>query len=145
MSASSMSASPDGRTSQDPADSSVGELVAQASEQLSRLVRLELRLAQAELIEKAKRVGIGGGLFGGAGLFAFLALQALAAAAVAGLAVALPVWAAALIVAGALLAVAAIAALTGKKELTRALPPLPEAAIDGVKADVEMIAERSRP
>ena len=52
---------------------SVGTLVKQGTEQLSDLVRQEMKLAQAELAQKGKRAGIGGGLFGAAGLMAFFA------------------------------------------------------------------------
>ena len=61
----------------DPADASTGQLITQLTEQVSRLVRDEARLAQAEVAQKAKRLGIGAGLFGGAGLFAFLGLAVL--------------------------------------------------------------------
>lgn len=119
----------------------VGELVQRASQQLTELVRGEIRLAQAEMKEKGKRYGKGGGLFGGAGLTGFLALEALVAAAIAGLAVALPVWASALIVTGVLAVIAAVMALTGKKQVGRAAPPTPEQAIENVKADVAEIKE----
>ncbi|MFF9396092.1 phage holin family protein [Streptomyces griseoluteus] len=122
----------------------VGELVQRASQQLTELVRGELRLAQAEMKEKGKRYGKGGGLFGGAGLVGFLALQALVATAIAGLAVPLPVWAAALIVTGVLGAVTGVLALTGKKEIGQAAPPAPEQTIDSVKADVAEIKESAK-
>ncbi|MFD9093224.1 phage holin family protein [Streptomyces collinus] len=119
----------------------VGELVQRASQQLSELVRGELRLAQAEMKEKAKGYGKGGGLFGGAGLVGFLMLQALVATVIAALAVALPVWAAGLIVTAVLGLVAAVMALTGKKEVSQAAPPAPEETIENVKADVAEIKE----
>ncbi|MEW1642591.1 MULTISPECIES: phage holin family protein [unclassified Streptomyces] len=119
----------------------VGELVQRASQQLTELIRGEMRLAQAEMTEKGRRYGKGGGLFGGAGLVGFLALQALVAAGIAGLAVPLPVWAAALIVAAVLGSAAAVLALTGKKEVTQAAPPAPEQTIDSVKADLAEIKE----
>lgn len=122
----------------------VGELVQRASQQLTELVRGELRLAQAEMKEKGKRYGKGGSLFGGAGLAGFLTLQALVATAIAGLAVPLPVWAAALIVTGVLGAVTAVLALTGKKEVGMAAPPAPEQTIDSVKADVAEIKESAK-
>ncbi|MFD8263649.1 phage holin family protein [Streptomyces griseoluteus] len=122
----------------------VGELVQRASQQLTELVRGELRLAQAEMKEKGKRYGKGGGLFGGAGLVGFLTLQALVATAIAGLAVPLPVWAAALIVTGVLGAVTGVLALTGKKEIGQASPPAPEQTIDSVKADVAEIKESAK-
>jgi len=117
----------------------VGELVQRASQQLTELVRGELRLAQAEMKEKGKRYGKSGGLFGGAGVVGFLMLQALVATAIAALAVPLPVWAAALIVTAVLGLVAAAMALTGKKQADRAAPPKPEQAIENVKADVAEI------
>ncbi|GAA2294695.1 phage holin family protein [Streptomyces kunmingensis] len=133
-------------TSQHPgaAEEPVGELVQRASQQLTELVRGEMRLAQAEMKEKGKRYGKGGGLFGGAGLVGFLALQALVATAIAALAVPLPVWAAALIVTVVLGLVAAVLALTGKKEVGQAAPPTPEQTIDSVKADVAEIKESAK-
>ncbi|MEV5802833.1 phage holin family protein [Streptomyces collinus] len=119
----------------------MGELVQRASQQLSELVRGELRLAQAEMKEKGKRYGKGGGLFGGAGLVGFLMLQALVATVIAALAEALPVWAAGLIVTAVLGLVAAVMALTGKKEVSQAAPPAPEETIENVKADVAEIKE----
>lgn len=134
---------PEHRPEHNGSQSSVGELVSLASQQLSQLVRDELRLAQAEMTAKGKRFGIGGGLFGGAGMVAFIALQALAAAAIAALALALPVWASALIVAVVLLGVTAVLGLAGKKQIKQATPPAPEQAIAGIKADVAEIKERA--
>jgi Putative Actinobacterial Holin-X, holin superfamily III len=42
----------------DPARASTGELIAQSSDQVSRLVRNEVRLAQAEVTQRASRFGI---------------------------------------------------------------------------------------
>ncbi|MFF9603798.1 phage holin family protein [Streptomyces sp. NPDC014684] len=119
----------------------VGELVQRASQQLTELVRGELRLAQAEMKEKGRKYGKGGGLFGGAGLVGFLMLQALVSTVIAALAVALPVWAAGLIVTVVLAVVAGVMALTGKKKFAEAAPPAPEATIENVKADVAEIKE----
>src|ERR1700709_2573515 len=93
---------------------SLGELTGQLSQQISTLVRDELRLAQAELTAKGKKVGIGAGLFGAAGLIAAYAVGALTAAAILGLATAMDYWLAALIVGVVLLAGAGVAALLGK-------------------------------
>lgn len=122
---------------------SVGELVRQASEQISHLVRQEMRLAQAEMTAKGKRFGRGGGLFGGAGVMGFIALQALAGAGVAAFALVVPVWAAALIMFGVLAFIAGLMALVGRQELHQAAPPKPERAIDSVRADMEQIKERA--
>jgi hypothetical protein len=125
----------------DPANASTGELISQLTEQLSRLVRDEARLAQAEVTQKAKRLGIGAGLFGGAGLMAFFGLAVLITAAVLGLGLVLPDWLAALIVAAVLFAVAGVLALVGKKDVAHASPPLPTQAIAGVQADVATVKQ----
>ncbi|CAL9328887.1 hypothetical protein SUDANB120_00030 [Streptomyces sp. enrichment culture] len=122
-------------------DDSVGDLVSRASQQISELVREEMQLARAEMTQKGKRFGVGGGLFGGAGLVGFLAAQALAGAVIAALALLLPVWASALIIAVLLAAVAAGMAAAGKKQIAKAGTPAPEQTIDSVKADVAEIKE----
>ncbi|WP_245769572.1 phage holin family protein [Streptomyces indicus] len=122
---------------------SVGELVSRASEQLSTLVRQEMQLAKAELTEKGKQAGFGGGLFGAAGAVAYVGFMVLAAAAVAALSLALPVWAGALIVSGVLFLTAGVLAAAGRQRFTKAAPPMPERAIDSVRADVAEIKERA--
>lgn len=128
-------------TSTAPADKSVGELVRSLSEDLSRLVRDEIKLAQTEVTEKAKGVGVGIGAFGGAGVLALYGLGVLLAAAVLGLANVVSPWLAALIVAVVLFAVAGVAALVGKKKMSQAAPPVPTRTIDSVKTDVADIKE----
>ncbi len=125
-----------------PDHHSVGELVGQATEQLSRLVRQEVSLAKEELAEKGRRAGRGGGLLGGAGAVAYVGLMALAATAIAAIAVALPVWAAALIVTAGLFLVAGVLGLMGRAQWRRATPPKPEETLDSVKADVDEIKGR---
>jgi predicted lipid-binding transport protein (Tim44 family) len=120
----------------------VGDLVQRASQQLSQLVRDEMRLARAEMTEKGKRFGMGGGLFGGAGLMGVLTLQALVVTVIAALSLAMDVWLAALIVTGVLAAVTALMAALGKQQVGKASPPTPEQAMDGVKADAAEIKER---
>ncbi|MEU0398473.1 phage holin family protein [Streptomyces sp. NPDC006208] len=122
-------------------EESVGELVKQASEQISRRMRQEMRLAQAEMQQKGKRFGIGSGLFGGAGVMGFIALQALAATAIVALDLMWPPWVSALTVTAVLAAVAGVLAAVGKKQVSQACPPAPEQAIDSVKADVSEIKE----
>ncbi|MBK3574526.1 phage holin family protein [Streptomyces sp. MBT65] len=121
----------------------IGDLVQRASHQLSQLVRDEMRLAQAEMVEKGKRFGKGGGLLGGAGLVGVLTLQALVATVIAALALVMDVWAAALIVTAVLAAVTALMAVLGKRQISEAAPPTPEQTIDSVKADVAEIKEKA--
>lgn len=123
---------------------SVAELVNRLSNQTSRLVRDELKLAQAELQQKGKHAGIGLGVFSGAGLLAFFGVAALVTTAVLALALVLPGWAAALIVAAFLFIAAGIAALVGKKQVQQAAPP-PERTVASVKTDVQELKERGQP
>jgi membrane protein len=125
-------------------DASVSVLVQQLSEQTSRLARQEVELAKSEMAAKGKRLGIGAGAFGGAGLVALFGLGALTAAVILLLATAMSAWLAALIVAAAYLAVAGILALVGKSKVESATPPLPERAMASVKQDVEQTKLRAK-
>ncbi|MFJ5994580.1 phage holin family protein [Streptomyces sp. NPDC092370] len=122
---------------------SVGELVGQAAEQLSTLVRQEVALAKEELAEKGRRAGRGGGLLGAAGAVGYAGLLALAGTGVAALSLVLPVWAAALIVTAVLFVIAGVLAAMGRGQLRKAAPPTPEKALGSVRADVEEIKERA--
>jgi uncharacterized membrane protein YqjE len=126
-------------------DRPAGELVKQLSEQVSRLVREELRLAQLEMTRKGKRAGLGLGVAGGGGLIAMFGLGALVACVVLALALVMAAWLAALIAGGGLLLIAAGLALLGRRQLRRATPPIPAGAVDSVKADIQEIRERAHP
>ncbi|MEV4489385.1 phage holin family protein [Micromonospora coxensis] len=127
------------RTSRTGSEPSTAELVQRATEQVSRLVRDELALARAELTQKGKHAGIGIGLFGGGGALALYGLGALVATAILLLDLVLPAWAAALIVAVVLFLIAGIFALVGKKQVSRAVPPVPESTVRSVRADVDVV------
>jgi len=125
-------------------DASMAELVKQLSEQSSRLARQEVELAKAELAVKGKRAGIGAGMFGGAGAFAFYAFGALTAAAILALSTAVDAWLAALIIAVVYGAVAGVLALQGKNKVQEATPPVPEEAAESVKEDVQWAKTRAQ-
>lgn len=132
-------AGPTGRDHTVHDDPTLGALVHDLTQQVPQLIRSELRLAQAEMTEKGKRAGIGIGMFSAAGLLAFLGLCCLVATAILALALALPGWLSALVIGAALLVGAGVAALLGKKEVSRATPPAPEQAIEGVKEDIAVL------
>jgi uncharacterized membrane protein YqjE len=123
---------------------STGELVKTLSEQVSALIREELKLAQLEMTRKGKQAGVGIGMLGGSGLIALYGAGCLLACVIIALSGVLAAWLAALIVGAALLAVAAAAALMGKGRLQKATPPVPQEAVGSVKADVEEIKGRAR-
>ncbi len=96
------------------------------------------------MTQKAKRLGIGAGLFGGAGLFAFFGLAALITTAILLLDLVLPAWLAALIVAVVLFAVAGVLALSARRTCRRAVPPVPTEAIASTKTDIQTVKESAR-
>jgi uncharacterized membrane protein YqjE len=133
----------DRRSADSLQDRPTGELVQQMSELVSRLVREEIGLAQAELKQKGKRAGVGAGLFGGGTVLALYGVGALVAALVLLLAEALAPWVAALIVAVVLLVIAGVLALVARSQVRKATPPVPEQAIKSVKQDVDTVKERA--
>lgn len=105
-------------------DRTLGQLVAEASRDVSEIMRHEVALAKAELKIEASKSAVVGGLFGTAGYFALAASILLFIAAAYGLVAAgLPAWAAFLIVAGVLLLIAAILALVGRSRSRKIGPP----------------------
>jgi Putative Actinobacterial Holin-X, holin superfamily III len=134
---------PDGHRSATPATTSppsTADLIRRATDQLSTLVRDEIALARAEMTEKLTHAGKGAGLFGGAGVVSLYGVFGLLAGAVLLLAKVIPAWGAALAVGGALLLLAGIMALMGRGQVKKASPPVPEAAVQGVRTDIETVA-----
>ncbi|GGK87452.1 membrane protein [Sphaerisporangium melleum] len=130
------------RPAANPYDSrSTAELVRHLSEDVSRLVRDEIRLATLEITTKGRKAGFGAGLFGGAGVVALYGGGALAAALILLVAQVLTPWIAALVVGVALLVVAAVLALAGKSQVKKAAPPLPKETLRSIKADVDAVKE----
>ncbi len=121
---------------------STAELISRLSEQTSRLVRDEMRLARAEFSSTAKQGGLGVGLLGAGGVLAWFGVGALIATAMIALSLVLPAWAAALIVTALLFIVAGILALIGKKKVS-ALSPMPELTVRNVKQDIAEVKERT--
>ena len=122
-------------------EASTSELVKQLSEQVSQLVRDELKMARLELTRKGRFAGLGAGLFGVSGLVALYAIACLLAAAIIAISGAIQPWLAALIVGLALFVVSAVAALMGRSRMRRATPLMPEQAVEGTRADVEEVKE----
>jgi uncharacterized membrane protein YqjE len=122
-------------------EASTGELVKQLSEQVSLLVRDELKMARLELTRKGRFAGLGMGMYGASGLVALYAIACLLAAVIIAIAGEIRPWLAALIVGLALFAVSAVAALMGRSRMRRAAPPMPEQAVEGARADVEEVKE----
>jgi hypothetical protein len=126
----------------DARDRGLGELVKDLASQTSTLVRQEIQLAQAEVTQKGKLAGKGAGMLVGAGVTALLGLGALTALLIIVLDSFLPLWLATLIVMLLWLAVAAALALSGKKALQAATPPVPQ-TVETVKEDIQWAKTRT--
>jgi len=133
---------PNGRTT--GSDESIADLTKQLTEQTKTLVRQEVELAKVELGEKGKRVGIGAGMFGGAGLFGFFAFAGLTTVMILALSEAMEPWLAALIVTVLYGAIAGVLALSGKKKVQEAGPAVPEQTMETVKDDVAYTKQRAQ-
>ena len=118
---------------------STGELVKMVTEQVSVLVRDELKLAQLEMGTKAKQAGKGMGMLGGGGLVALYGVACLIACVIIAISHSLQAWLSALIIGVALLVVAAIVSAIGRNKMRQGSPPMPTEAVESVKTDVQAI------
>jgi hypothetical protein len=143
-------------------DESTGQLVKQLTGEVSTLVHQEMELAKAllreeaeraresvgrdialakdELSEKGKHAGMGAGMFGGAAVAAILALGTLTAFLILALDGVMDNWLAALIIGLVWTAAAIFLALRGRAELRKMGSPMPERAINQLKADAGNLA-----
>jgi hypothetical protein len=116
----------------------LGQLVADATADLSEIMRAEVALAKAELKDDARNGLLAGGMFGAAGYLAFLSTILLTIAAAYGLVAAgLPAWAGFLVLAVFLLVVAGLLALIGKSRVSKVGPP--ERAIRSTKQTIAAV------
>jgi Putative Actinobacterial Holin-X, holin superfamily III len=131
-------------TSQNGAtERTLGQLVADATHDISSIMRSEIALAKAEIGADAKKAGAGAAMFAVAGFFAFLALILLLIAAAYGLvATGLAPWLAFLIVAGVLLVIGAILVLVAKGAVTK-IKGKPERTIKSAQDTIAAIKASS--
>jgi fatty acid desaturase len=127
----------------DALERTLGQLVADATHDISSIMRSEVALAKAEITADAKKAGAGAGLFAAAGTFAFLALiMLLIAAAYSLVAAGLAPWLAFLIVAVVLLLVGAVLVFVGKRSLG-SLKGKPERAIKSTRDTIAAVRPSS--
>jgi hypothetical protein len=102
----------------------LGQLVADATRDVSEIMRAEIALAKVELSQDVKNGALAGGMFGAAGYLGLLAsITAVITVAYALTETGLPPWAAFLIVTGALLLISGMLALIGRSRVKRVGPP----------------------
>ena len=133
-----------GAATENVRDRSLPELVERLSQDVRELVRAEVALARAEIVDSARRLSVAAGLVTAAAVCAIAVFAVLVAAAILGLATAIPAWLAALIVALVLAVVSAAALAVGIRVGRRALPPVPAETLESIKEDVEWVKTRAR-
>ncbi|AKK10195.1 phage holin family protein [Corynebacterium uterequi] len=125
-----------------PGETSIGQLVSNATSQMSSLVRSEIELAKTEVIGEVKKGAIGGGLFAVAGVIAlyssfffFFFLAEL-------LSVWLARWAAFLIVFVLMLVIAGLLALVGFQRIKKIKAP--EKTVQSLKDTKQILPNKAR-
>ncbi|MQA10720.1 MAG: phage holin family protein [Pseudonocardiaceae bacterium] len=123
---------------------STAELIRDLGDQVTRLIRTEMRVAQRELQRKGKEAGKGAGLLGTAAVFGLLGSGTVVAGGVLLLGQAVAPWLSAVIIGAGLLGLAGVTALVARSRIRVSAPPLPEDAIDGAARDIESVKEAAR-
>ena len=124
-------------------DRSLRSLTGNLIDDITRLIRKELRLAQVEAGEKASQIQTGVISIAAGMLLALAALLILLQALVLGLAKVMSVLSASIIVGVAVAAVALVLVRVGQAKL-KATSLVPERTVSAVRADKDMILERAR-
>jgi len=122
----------------DPSNTSVGELIGEISDDLSKLFRQEVELAKAEVRQEATKAGKAAGILGGAGFAGYLTVLFLSFALVYGLGNVMDYGWAALIVAAIWGIVAAVLYANGRKKL-KDVDPMPRRTVETLKEDAQWI------
>lgn len=121
----------------------IRELLKRLSHETTLLLRQEIELAKAEVIEKGKQAGKGAGMFGAAGVAALAAVGALTAFLIIALSAVMAAWLAALIVTVGYGTVAFVLAQSGKHRFAEAKPLMPTQTIQTLKEDVQWAKTRA--
>ena len=124
-------------------DRSLFSLLADLPTLLSSLVRNEINLLKAELLNKAKMAGIGAALIAVALAVIVLAVIVLIISGVFALALVMPTWLAALCVAVALLILAAILIMFAVVSFKNFGSPLPDRTLSSVQEDIDTVTGKN--
>ncbi|WP_406829353.1 phage holin family protein [Pedococcus sp. KACC 23699] len=125
-------------TTQGSPERTLGQLVADATHDLSTIVRSEIALAKTEITTEAKTAGKSAAMFGAAAFVGLLGVIFLFHTVVAVLDIWLPEWAAYLITTVLLFAIAGVLALVGKKSVAT-INPKPERTIKNAQETVQAL------
>jgi hypothetical protein len=119
-------------------DTTIGNLISDISDDVSRLFRQEIDLAKAELRQEASKAGKAAGMLGGAGFAGYLTVLLLSFALVYGLGNVMDLGWAALLVAAIWGVVAAVLYATGRNKL-RTVSPVPRQTVETIKEGAQWL------
>lgn len=125
-------------------DKTLGQMVNNVSEQAAVLVREEIELAKAEVMQKITQLTRGATIVAAAGIFAIFGLS-MAVHTVAWVlndTVFDSFWLGFLVTTGGLFILAAVAGLIAMRAFRKGAPPLPGMAIDEIKRTRDELEER---
>ncbi|HEX5522293.1 MAG TPA: phage holin family protein [Pedococcus sp.] len=125
-------------TSGNGTERTLGQLVADATQDISTIVRSEIAMAKAEVTAEAKIAGKGAGMLAGAAFVGLLGLIFLFHTLANVLDVWLPLWAGYLITTVVLFLLAGILGLVGKNSMSK-VKPKPERTIKNAQETIEAI------
>ena len=120
----------------------IGQLVADATHDVSTIMRSEIAMAKAEIASDAKAAGKGAAMFGAAAFVGLLGLIFLFHTIANVIAIWLPVWAGYLITTGLLFVVAAGLALAGRSSM-KAMKGKPERTIKNAQDTITTLKSGS--
>lgn len=122
---------------------SLGDLFSELAAETGTLVRQEVALAQAELTDKAGKVGKNIGFLAAGGAVAYAALLAVTAGIIIGLAAFIPAWLSAILVGLIIGAIGYFLITSALAELKRA-SAMPRETIETIKEDVKWLKSEMR-
>jgi hypothetical protein len=122
----------------DPDETSIGQLIGDISDDLSKLFRQEVELAKAEVKQEAAKAGKAAGMLGGAGFAGYLAVLLSSFALAFALGNVMDLGWAFLIVAVVWGAVGAVLFVAGRKKL-RTVDPVPRNTVESLKEDAQWL------
>jgi hypothetical protein len=121
---------------------SAGDILQNVLRDVGEIVRGEIRLARAEIREKAGKASKAGGFLGGAALCGLLAGGSLAAACIAALSLVMAVWLAALVMC-LILAGAGAALFSAARARLKQIEPVPERTVQTAKETLQWAKHRT--
>jgi hypothetical protein len=127
---------------QDPVeDRSIGSLIGEVTQDISKLFRQEVALAKAEIKEEAAKAGKAGGMLAGAGFAGYMVAVLLSLALVFGLDAVMPIGWAAVLVAVVWAVVGGVLYTLGRKRL-KDVDPVPRQTVETLKEDAQWVRDQ---